>query len=54
MGLAIVTGFALSLWIALWSIGAKAFDGFLLALVIILVAAGVRMLSGALPGDRGD
>ena len=38
--------------IALWSIGAKSLDGFLLALVIILVGAGVRILSGSLPGNR--
>lgn len=52
MGLAITAAFAFALWIALWAIGAKSFDGFLLALVIVLVGAGVRLLSGSLPGNR--
>lgn len=55
MGLVIIATSAASLWIVLTALGAKSFDAFLLALVIILVAAGSRMLSGALPGvRRGD
>ena len=54
MGLIITAALAFSLWIALWAIGAKSLDGFLLALVIILVGAGVRMLSGSLPGNRSN
>jgi hypothetical protein len=52
MSLVVTAAFAFSLWIFLWGIGAKSFDGFLLALVIILVGAGVRMLSSSLPGNR--
>ncbi|CAB4930508.1 unannotated protein [freshwater metagenome] len=44
MGLAIVVTFALCLWIVLWSIGAKSFDGALLALIIVVVGAGARAL----------
>ena len=52
MGLIITAALAFSLWIALWAIGAKSLDGFLLALLIILVSAGMRILSGSLPGNR--
>lgn len=52
MGLVLVATFAFSLWISLWAIGAKSFDGFLLALVIVLIGAAVRMLAGSLPGNR--
>ena len=43
---------SLSMWIVLWSIGVKAVDGFLLVLLIILVAAGVRVLLQYLPTQR--
>ena len=52
MGLIITAALAFSLWISLWAIGAKSMDGFLLALLIILIAAGFRMVSSALPGNR--
>ncbi len=43
---------ALSIWIVLWSTGTKSFDGFLLALLIITIAAGWRIISPNLPGNR--
>lgn len=52
MGLAAVITFSLCLWVALWSTGVKALDGMLLALAIIVVAAGIKMLSAYLPGHR--
>ena len=52
MGL-IITGTAgLIVWIVLWALGAKGFDAFLLATVIILVGASLKILSGYLPGRR--
>jgi hypothetical protein len=39
-------------WIVLWAIGVKGWDAFLLAAVIILAGASVRILSGYLPGRR--
>ena len=54
MGLVITATFAASLWVTLTALGAKSFDGFMLALVIVLVAAGSRTLGGALPGVRRD
>lgn len=44
MGLVITATFAFSLWITLWALGKRPFDGFMLALVIVLVAAGLRAL----------
>jgi len=38
------------IWIVLWATGAKAFDGFLVAMVIITLAATVRILKPYLPG----
>jgi len=39
-------------WIVLWAIGVKGWDAFLLAAVIILAGASVRILSGYLPSRR--
>ena len=50
MGLVLATTFAMIVWIVMWSIGAKAIDGFLVATTIILLAATVRVLKPYLPG----
>ena len=47
-----VATFAFAGWIVLWSINVKAIDGFLLVLLILVVAAGVRHLLGYLPAQR--
>ena len=52
MALTIWTTFALVLWIVLWSIGAKAFDAFLLALLIIIIGATIESLKKYLPSKR--
>ncbi len=49
--IATVTG-AFCVWIVLWAVGAKSFDAFLLAIVIIILAAGWRMVAANLPGKR--
>ncbi len=59
MSLVIVTTFALSLWIILTSLGvSSSFDGIMLALVIILLAAATRLagryLGSVAPGSRED
>ncbi len=58
MSLVIVTTFALSLWIILTSLGVSSFDGIMLALVIILLAAATRLagryLGSVAPGSRED
>lgn len=52
MALTLWTTFALTLWIVLWSIGAKAFDAFLLAALIIIIGATIEVLKKYLP-NRG-
>jgi hypothetical protein len=39
-------------WIVLWSIGVKSFDAFMLTTLIIILAAGTRMLLPYLPGNQ--
>ena len=52
MGLVLTVTAGLVVWIVLWALGAKGFDAFLLAAVIILVGAALKILSGYLPGRR--
>jgi hypothetical protein len=52
MGLVITVTGGLVVWVVLWALGTKGLDAFLLAAVIILVGASLRILSGYLPGRR--
>ncbi len=52
MGLLLATVFGLTLWIVGWSLGAKAFDTFMVALAIVVVAATLRVVTPHLPGRR--
>jgi hypothetical protein len=52
MGFVMTVTAGLVVWIVLWALGTKGFDAFLLAAVIILVGASVKILSGYLPGRR--
>jgi hypothetical protein len=54
MGLVLTVAFAMVVWIVLWAIGGSGFDGFLAALVIMLIAAGARVISPFLPGNRPE
>ena len=53
MGLVAATTFGLMVWIVLWALGIKAFDAFLITVLVVLVGATVRMLAPYLPGNRG-
>ena len=53
MGVILATTFGLCLWIIGWSLGAKAFDAFLLTVAIVVAAASVRIFAPYLPGNRG-
>jgi hypothetical protein len=50
MGLVIATTFGLALWIVLWALGTSGLDSFLLALLVMLLGAGVRVVIRHLPG----
>ena len=52
MGVILATTFGLILWIVLWALGVKAFDAFMLTVLIALVAVTVRMIAPYLPGNR--
>jgi hypothetical protein len=52
MGFIATATAAFCAWIVLWAVGAKSFDAFLLAIVIIILAAGWRIVSPNLPGNR--
>jgi hypothetical protein len=44
-----VATFSLAMWIVLWSIGVKAIDGFMLVLLFLLVAAGIKVVLQYMP-----
>jgi hypothetical protein len=52
MGLVAATATGLVIWVILWAIGLKAFDAFLIVLLIVLVTAVGRSLTTYLPGRR--
>jgi hypothetical protein len=56
MGLIIAVTAGLALWIVLWTLGPTvnltSFDSFLLALLVMLIGATVRVLARYLPGRR--
>ena len=52
MGLAYAVTAALAVWIIGWALGAKAIDSFMIAAVIMVVAATVRLLLPFAPGNR--
>ncbi len=52
MGLVLTVTAGLVVWIVLWALGAKGFDAFMLATLIIVIGATVKILTGYLPGRR--
>jgi hypothetical protein len=52
MGVLLTLIAGLVVWVVLWAIGAKAFDAFLLTLVMLVIAAAVRLLVPYMPGNR--
>ena len=41
------------MWIVLWSIGVKSFDAFLITMLMIIVAATLRLVASRTGGERG-
>lgn len=52
MGLLLTTTAGLIIWIVLWAINFKAFDAFLIALLLVILAATARILLPYMPGNR--
>jgi hypothetical protein len=52
MGLILTATAGLVIWIVLWSLNVSGFDAILIAIVMVLIAIGVRNLLPFLPGRR--
>ncbi len=52
MGLIITATAGLCIWIVLWALGISGFDAILIAIVMVLIAIGVRNVLPHLPGRR--
>ncbi len=52
MGLIATATAGLCLWIVLWALNVKGFDGVLIAAAMVVIAIGVRNLLPFLPGRR--
>lgn len=52
MGLIITAGAGLCIWIIIWSLNVSGLDAIMIAVVMVLIAIGVRNLLPYLPGRR--
>ncbi|HEX7290544.1 MAG TPA: hypothetical protein VF250_05375 [Conexibacter sp.] len=52
MGLALTATLAFCLWVFLWALGVKGFDGMLITLLILVVAGTLKSLGKFLPGAQ--
>jgi hypothetical protein len=52
MGLVLTVTAGLVVWVVLWALGTTGFDAFILATLIIVTGATVRILAGYLPSRR--
>ena len=54
MGLVVATTFGLVIWLVMWALGVKAFDAFMITVLVVLVGATARILAPYLPGNRNN
>ena len=54
MGLLLTLIAGLVVWVVLWAIGVKSLDAFMIPMLMLVIAAGVKMLAPHLPGRRSD
>lgn len=52
MGLVLTVTAGLVVWVVLWALGAKGFDAFMLAMVIAMIGASLKLVARYLPGRR--
>jgi hypothetical protein len=52
MGLIITAGAGLCIWIIIWSLNVSGLDAIMIAVVMVLIAIGIRNLLPYLPGRR--
>jgi hypothetical protein len=54
MGVLLTLIAGLVVWIVLWAMGARAFDAVLITMVMLVIAAAVRLVVPYMPGNRRD
>jgi hypothetical protein len=52
MGLVVATTIGLVIWIVMWALGIKAFDAFMITVLLVLLGATMRIVAPYLPGNR--
>jgi hypothetical protein len=52
MGLVLTTAAGLCIWIIIWSLNVSGLDAIMIAIVMVLLAIGIRNLLPFLPGRR--
>jgi len=52
MGLVVATTVGLVIWIVMWALGVKAFDAFMITVLLVLLGATMRIVGPYLPGNR--
>jgi hypothetical protein len=52
MGLVVVTTVGLVIWLVMWALGIKAFDAFMITVLLVVLGATMRIIAPFLPGNR--
>jgi hypothetical protein len=52
MGLLLTFIAGLVVWIVLWAIGVKSVDAFMITILMVIIAAAMRIIWPSLPGNR--
>ncbi|HEY3728417.1 MAG TPA: hypothetical protein VGL51_14665 [Solirubrobacteraceae bacterium] len=52
MGLILTAAAGLCIWIVIWSLNVSGFDAIMIAIVMVVIAIGIRNLLPYLPGRR--
>ena len=52
MGLVVATTVGLVIWIVMWALGIKAFDAFMITVLLVVLGATMRIIAPYLPGNR--
>lgn len=54
MGLVLTAGAGLCIWIIVWSLNVSGLDAFMITLLMVVIAIGVKKVLPYLPGRRDD
>ncbi len=53
MGVIVTTTVGLLIWVTLWGMGVKGFDGFMITITLVVIASMGRVLTTPQSGDDG-